>query len=241
MRTTSRIMLTALVLLLPYWLGCSLIGFGIGAIADGADDDRPHSGRTAEFAAHGSTMTLRLIDGTEIVGTYAGVETLSPAAYNRVFRAVAGTWGRDSCAIFPGDTVTVRNNEGSSPGVFLWTDRESVFLFRITREGGDTLRFPLDDTGELTLHTGAILRGSDLRLLMAACGLPSRTSYRLAVDGTLRYVAPETVEFVSTESPTRGGKWIGLGIGAVIDVAVILMLKAEAEKPADCSGLETEG
>ena len=237
----------AICFLLPQLLlgGCSLIGYGIGTLADGD----PLFGRSGSKGVEVSILSLRevkvgtsiaiaLRDSRLIEGDYISIKEEDSDRYTEQYLAALGEFSGERRVPVPSDSITFgcRNTLG--------------LLVRDQFKGVDLDCIAVGPQGRRVLV-------SDLDLLRindrSQDGLPAfiplvynRTLPSLSrgivveLDGRITEVLVADVVRVEVLRRPGIGKWIGLGVGAVIDVIILAKFEGIGFG-GDCGGDWGEG
>ncbi len=211
--------------LLPQLLlaGCSLIGFGIGAISDSssrAGEEMPLSELRGMKIGTGITVFMR--DARQVEGDYLGIKEEDAGEYSEYYMAAVTDLQAEGRVPSPGDSVT--------------------FACRNTPRLKERGKFRGVDPGAMVVNqSGRRVFVSDLALLKAdSCAdidLPAFSALvreeklPLVTKSILLDVKKDTTELSAVDivrieitGGARVGKFIGLGIGAAIDAIVVVAM-----------------
>ena len=213
-------------------MGCSLIGFTIGAISDGAHtpagtlvslDDI----RNIEI---GTDIVITRLDSLIVEGEFAGVRQKNAKQYRAQYLQVGTQVGDSAHLPLPGDSITyalITNPEKLYNGMFLGVDPGILYVTRVGR------KVPVIDLVMLKRNQEAAANLSALQWLIKERKLP------LLTVGVLVKVRGDTVEVPIAsmariaENEVPHGKLTGTLIGGVIDVIVIAAASNQAHQ--DCN------
>jgi hypothetical protein len=223
-----HILNAAICLVLPQglFLGCSLIGLGIGAISDGSSNR--YSGDVSLVNVRklepGSTLTIITRDSKRIEGDYVGVRETLPDQYRAHYREALETLGMKDQFPFPGDTI--RFAEYSSPatnlrGIFMGVDPSAVV---VSRAG---LRVGFFELAALRSSDGAEIDLQALEALVSNHQLPFVTRGILVSTDTDTIEVPFSDIIRIDKDRSQNGKLIGFGIGAAIDITILILASQE--------------
>jgi hypothetical protein len=239
------------VVLLPIFLsvqGCSLIGLGIGAIADGNRPDTTNvTSWSIETIPIGQDVTLSLNDGYGlgygVSGEYAGLALDSLNQYNARYEKFLAA--RDVPLPLPpvGDTVSIVFKRGQGVAKAERIQRQVAaygyngIYFLVSPNGTIINLYAHIDT---LIHNGMSWSGDDLRWVVVREHVPVRDMVVLRGDppDTARRSVPlSDVNQISYET-SKNGKAIGFFVGLAVDVVVIIVVatNAEEEKPKPTTG-----
>jgi len=211
--------------------GCTLIGFGIGAISDGSKKGGEGVSGLAELRTFelGTGIVLITGAGTKIEGDFLGFQELSRKEYDRLYLAALETLRVGQSLPRPGDTISFNHYaaagrrvrglfRGVDPGyLVLWQNRGGYSLSALRNLEGDGAR-PLDSFALQTLSDEG--------------RLPYLTTGILVDRGKDTTEVP-VEDIVRIESDSGGnGKLIGALVGAGIDAIVIIAVNASMNETA---------
>lgn len=234
-RATLRRTLLGVVLiaLLASSMGCSVIGFTGGAIADGGKPDAvPRTTPEVLALARGSAIEAVLSDGSTVTGTYTDLLAESGESYGPAFarsresllpehpiprlgsRVGVGRENIPEVYTRPGAMLVYT----PSMGELLGFDQEGVLLTR----DGNTKKFRWEGVHSLSYREGKI-EGNMLAELTATGRIPSISGICLQ-DGDVRTPVSfsEVREFRTRSS--RNAKWSGLGLGLIVDGVLVALI-----------------
>lgn len=202
--------------------GCSLVGWGIGAMTDsnkkGGEEVAGLAGlRTCEY---GAEITLFTREGRKIEGEFAGIRDLNRRDYDREYLAAVETLKVGNQLPYPADSIAfdyynvpgkpVRGRfRGLNPGTLaLWRSPNQFSLSGIRNLRGDSAR---------TLDLDA------LRAAMETGSLPYLTRGVLVERGNDTLEVPIS-EILRIERDTGGNAALtGFLIGAAVDAVVVVL------------------
>jgi hypothetical protein len=220
----------AVCFLLPQLLlvGCSLIGFGIGAIEDSSSRDGGEVSITELRGMEiGSSITVFMRDSRRIEGDFLSVKEENADQYSKQYAAVLKDLGIEGHVPIPGDSVTFvyRSAPGSKQrGKFRGVDPGTMIVNQAGR------RVFVSDLGELQAD------GGSQPDLSAFCGLVHERKLPFLTKNVLMKVKGDTtevpfVDLVRVEvNEARNAKFVGLAMGAAIDAIVIIVLTKSVEE-----------
>ncbi len=208
--------------------GCSLIGFGIGAISDSNRKGGEAVSGLAELRGleGGTGIVLITHSGTRIEGDFLGLDELNRRDYDRLYLVQTETLENWNRLPHPGDTISFNHYEapgrkirglfrGLNPGsVVLWQNKGQYSFAGMRNFEGDSAR-PIDLVALRTLE-------EEGRLPYVTSGVTVRRS-----DDTLT-VPVEDIARIERESG-GSGKLTGFAIGAGVDVLILIIAASTAE------------
>lgn len=216
----TRITLLILLILHPYWFGCTVLGGLIGASASRtAGPSTVVSLDMARAVELPASVTLRLRDSTEISGLLVEFVTLTGEEYADAWEDAGGP-----VEFAPEDRLTAVAGGDTVAGVFLHLDQGAIVLSR----GGGEVSVSLAGSVLIT-PGGSLISGDSILSLVHHRALPSSTSLRVESSSML-LIPVEAIEEASLRGPgtaSGGGPFIGMLIGAAVDILVLSALSGE--------------
>jgi hypothetical protein len=182
----------------------------------------------------GTEITLHLSDGSVLGATHDAVMTVPQKQYDTL-------WNRIRMRLLDtrplpriSDTLSVELDNSRYRGTFSGIMMGNLLLADLAR-AGDTLQLPLSQITHLESGRGDSLSAGQLMSLAQAGLIPTMVRLRVLVKGQPTLIPSEKVRLIShTES--GNARWIGLGIGAAVDVTIILYTIALNEAFSDATG-----
>jgi hypothetical protein len=217
-------------LLLPpvLFLGCSLVGLAIGSAADAELDDlRP----TFRQLPPGTPINVILGEDVEVSGRYVGVRDKSPDVYLREYESALRSLKTVSPLPRPGDSLSVRRAaapEVTVRGRFLGVD-PGLLLLNVHPHGSPA-RLPIETLLDITADEGRKVDLPTLRDCMKGELLPYRMETILVTGETDTTRIPFSSVVKIKEGIAGSGKWTFFIVGLVVDVAVLGVMIAKANK-----------
>lgn len=228
----------AICFLLPQLLlgGCTLVGFGIGALMDSSS---PKGGEVSlaglDGVQAGATIAITLRDSRRIEGDYMSTRETDSVLYMAQFVSALSEFGGQGHVPLPGNRVTFAywNTPGSKEqGRFRGVDAGIMVVDQPVR------RVLVSDLGVLVFNDSS---QTDLRVfssLVSDGKLPLLTKgILLRINGEATEVPMVDVARVEAVGGARNARWIGLAAGAVVDgIVTILLVNSTAEscEKSDC-------
>ena len=205
-------------------VGCTLIGFSVGAIQDNRSDNRPSHYVTIPYAqihslSPGTGIALASTDGSWISGAYAG-----PAAENYSALYTMNRMRLPGQVSLPalGDTVTIVVTSGEQvEGQFVGFANRSTLILRPLESPGSS-RLAIDQVRTMVNRQGIATDGVTLGRVMAF-GEPPLPVVVVLHEGVRSVVAMDSITqvFVPVFAP-RHGKRNGFLFGLVLDLILSL-------------------
>ncbi len=208
--------------------GCSLIGFGVGAISDAGKKEGESVSGVAELRtlARGTSVTLITQSGSKVEGDFLGMEELNRRDYDRLYLAAMETLGVGGSLPRPGDSISFNHYDkpgGRVRGLFRGVDPGTVVLWQATS------RYSF---GGMRGLEGDSARQLDLPALRAFADegrLPYvTTGVRIQRGNETVSVPVEDIAWIERSSG-GSGKLTGFMVGAAVDVAVLIVAASTAE------------
>lgn len=212
--------------------GCSLIGFGIGALSDSGRKGGESVAGISELRGfeRGKGIVLITHSGSRIEGDFLGTDELNRRDYDHLYLAAIETLAVRDRLPFPADTISFAHYDapgrkvrglfrGVNPGsIVLWQNRGEYSLAGMRNLAGDSARpldlfalRALDDEGRLPYLTDGVLVGR------------SHDTISVPVDDIARI----------EQDAGGSGKLTGFAIGAAVDVIVLIVAASSAESCHD--------
>ncbi|HCV43331.1 MAG TPA: hypothetical protein DGH68_07590 [Bacteroidetes bacterium] len=220
----------AVCFLLPQLLllGCSLIGFGIGAISDSSSRDGdavPIVELRGLKERDGIAVVLQ--SGRRIEGDFISVREENAGIYRERYIAAVADLRAEGCVPLLDDSITFASRNApwlKERGEFRGVDPGAMVVNQSGR------RVVVSDLGELKADSSADVDLFFFSALVRERKLPFLTkSVLMKVKGDTTEVL--VVDLVRVEvSEPRNAKFIGLAIGAAIDAVAIVLLTNSAEQ-----------
>ncbi len=208
--------------------GCSLIGFGIGAISDANRKGGESVAGLAELRtlAPGTGIAMFTHSGSKVEGDFLGMEELNRRDYDRVYLAAIETLGVGGNLPRPGDTIFFNHYDspgGRVRGLFRGVDPGTVVLWRATS------RYSFAGMRNLEGDSARQLDLSALRAFTDEGRLPYITTGVRIQRGNDTVTVPVD-DIVWIERSSGGsGKLTGFMVGAAVDVTVLIIAASTAE------------
>ncbi len=231
--------------------GCSGIGYMTGYLIDHSNatyrDEPVHQ---AAYVDHGHNICVITLDDSTYQGEFDGIAVMDSADYDAALASL-----RDSLPGIPfpaiGEPVTVYTNPGFSmagrfQGFDLWftksklvpgakdvgqlttADRALLECCSIkSDEDLNSFNFLLQDVDAIKTSSGDTIDGGRIFGLAQLGAIPTRSSILIKKDNTVTEVRIDHIKrFKSVDYGYA--QWIGLGIGAAFDGAIIAIIIAFA-------------
>jgi hypothetical protein len=208
--------------------GCSLIGFGIGAISDSGKAGGEWVSGLAELRAveRGAGIVLITRSGGRIEGDFAGMDELNRRDYDRLYLDAIETLKVEGNVPLPGDTISFNHYDvpgkkvsglfrGLNPGsLVLWQNKGEYSLVGLRN---------LEGKGARPLDLSCLRRfAEDGRFPCVTTGVLVRRSHDT--------ISVPTEDIARIERDTGGnGKLTGFAIGAAVDVVVLAIAASSDE------------
>lgn len=220
---------------------CSLIGYGVGSAIDATRKPKLIPGTAAQVIklAPGARLSIRMEDGSTIVGTYRGLDTQPNLGYVDRYQA----W-RDTAQGLPfrpppiGESIRiVGGNEHSitgskSQGLFLGFGPQRVH-YRVGRQG--SAYTPFMGNRRMMDRSGEVVSARDLEGLWGR--LPVQT-IALLKDGQAEHgvdLQDPRIEAIRFALPHHGFRNAGLVVGIFTDATLVVAAVALSESSSSGS------
>jgi hypothetical protein len=206
--------------------GCSFCGFAIGSIVD------TYNGETlppsAIIASHkGDNIKIETTSGDRYKGKFTTIDTNWTQDYSAEYEAARMKLAeRDTLIPALGELLEFSNNHNDQlmTVVFLGFDY-GVSIWIEPQDSSITRTWPLSNVSSLHNKAGRVYDIETLRLLLNHKRIPVRISFTMNM--ARKTVTLPMSEVTQVEKDDyKYGKFIGLGVGLVIDIAIISALSS---------------
>jgi hypothetical protein len=222
--------------------GCgSLIGLGVGAIIDSNKPDSLYiSGWKAEKVKIGKNVGITLNDGKQLIGKYKGLELIPSEEYAQRYNETREKSLPDVILPPLGDTIGITQKSG------MFIEREFLgfdYRYQPTETKGEKESSPFtpvlvtvkvkESTVAQNLSStklikfsdsrGNVLVGEVLERLSSKGQIPFLSAISLENSEVQMLIPREKVLKIERENG-KYAKWIGLGIGAAMDITFIVLM-----------------
>jgi hypothetical protein len=218
--------------------GCSIIGLTAGAIIDAsAPDEKRINPWEIGSAKPGSYATISLKDGRSVFGRYQDFAPLSEDDYGKSYDLLRDQEQDWMALPRLGETVDIyyRGTDSRRSAFFGFDYRYRSVVGASANELSYNFQFLvldgisassnryifLCDVDTLVNGDKTVLAGNDLRLLSSEGMLPLRSTVALETTNGI-----ESIPFGSIDKALvpnkRHAKWVGLGLGFIVDVAIAI-------------------
>ncbi|MEW6051117.1 MAG: hypothetical protein AB1644_08680 [Candidatus Zixiibacteriota bacterium] len=246
----ALILLATGAILLPT-LGCTLIGLGLGAIADsGKPKKKPVPGWEWQTLKRNEKVTIFRTDGSQDSGRFVTVSEADAAAYADRFAREHDTDPSAARLPRPGDTLSIATHNGDSMRCTLigydrryrpvdpyqkrdtlesmTTDGTLTCLLTVqNNESGAIQRIDSRNIDAVVVKDDFVLSGADITSAVQNHHVPLLSSLVILNDSIQLVIPVDQIEQVWVKNRVHG-KTTGLIIGAIIDAAVIAAVIAFA-------------
>jgi len=219
---------------------CSVIGFSVGAMKD---NSKPDSLRIAGFEAEKikpvKNVKITMNDGKQLRGKYRGIHLLPREEYTQRYNAIREKSSPDF--IVPklnGDIIMTLNSGKQVEREFLGFDfgnqpilledtsiTNPLFNLRIlTKVKGSpgSQNFPSRIVDKISDREGNVYQARNLEKLALEGQIPFSSAITFENQDSMLLIPGEEVSRIELKNG-KNAKWIGLGIGAVIDAGLIII------------------
>jgi len=240
LRNQWKTLIIAFVLPYLQFLGCSLIGLGLGAISDSDEADDYRIARAAiDSVETGSTVTIIKRDGTTVKGDYSGVRKRPAKMYSKGYNLALTESDYDGYLPKLGEAAAIVTPQSSFEGLYLGVDRNFVIV-QLKNEA-DTIGVCLDSVEVIGGANGQHLQGPELRQLVYSATILSKSYVLMWADRQTVAIPYEAVDSVAV-NVSKAGTLTGFLVGLGIDAAVIACAAIEyGEQKKSCGKGATVG
>jgi hypothetical protein len=219
--------------------GCSVIGFTVGAMKDNSKPDSLQiAGYEAEKIKPGKNVKITMNNGRQLQGKYRGLHTLPQDVYSQRFNAIREKSSPDFIVPKLNDDIVLTLNSGNQvEREFLGFDfRNQLILLEDTSTTNSPLNlriltkvkgnpgsqnFPSRIVDKISDREGKVYQTRDLEKLAFVCQIPFSSAIAFENQDSMFLIPGEEVSRIELKNGNND-KWIGLGIGAVIDAGLII-------------------
>ena len=236
---TNLVLILIIPVLLSLQTGCaSLTGYTVGSLIDNSNKS------TTNIPIH---KIPKLKEGQKLIvftekdsiteGFFYSLDTLSDSVYQSHFQNDENNQNYTP-KVSENISITLLKKEkleGTFKGYdFIYTPYQNKnFGVRIgeyipvkcllkKKENKTTVGIPLNAVYKIENDNNELCDGQLLRNMAMANQLPMRSSIKLFASDSLINIPVDKIKYLEIESKKKG-KYIGLGIGAVIDISVIIL------------------
>ncbi|HET7291278.1 MAG TPA: hypothetical protein VFM88_02535 [Vicinamibacteria bacterium] len=227
MRHPVLVSATGLIALLAFCsAGCTLVGLGVGSVADSKSDKQRQVSRWWEpkVVSTGAKVEVRTRDGRVLEGRFAGLEPRKAAEYANAVQERAALGEDRPPTLGPGARLRKVGGKEADCEI-LGFDPGTIHVQLPGQAQASSLA--VDTIEDIVDPEGRSIKGSALQSLMEAGRVPfSRTLAVDTAEGRSR-INLEDVSRVSVRGTSKG-KTTGIIVGAAIDAVVIAALMADS-------------
>lgn len=237
--------LIALVVLAIFTSGCSMVGLGTGMVIDDSrSDEKTIEGWKCGSVKKGTRATVHLKDGKHIDGVFDGLSELPPDEYATRYKSFKMACAHDLNLPQIGDTLRIIDRKGDQGrhefGGFGYRykslsrrskeERSAVcqYLSAMSIDQHEQREFKLKYLDEIVTDDGNIIGADKIENLATQGKIPLKNV--MAIDnvyGSRHLVNIENIK--SIEVPRKKyAKWVGLGLGLLVDGAIVAIAIAMA-------------
>jgi hypothetical protein len=205
--------------------GCTAIGYSIG---EGIDSQRPDydtiPGSHVASIEQGKDIKLTMETGEELKGEYLGVDMVAASQYAESYNEVRERYQKDIRLPALGDSISfITQNFGREyKGEFSGFENQYMWIMVMGISGILREKIDMSKLEKITVAGGNLIEVQKLINLSLGGKIPGLyTEVTLRTDSDTSRIPTANVSRI--EIPNRkNGRWVGLGIGALIDAAIII-------------------
>jgi hypothetical protein len=241
--------LVALVLSAIITSGCSMVGLGTGMVIDDSrSDEKTIEGWKCGSIKKGTRATVHLKDGEHIEGVFEGLSELPLDEYKTRYSRFRVAYARDLSLPEIGDTLRITDWKGDQGmhefGGFGYRykslprrskeERSAVcqYLSAMAIDHNEQREFRLKYLDEIVIRDGNVIGAEKMEDLASQGKIPLKNV--MAINnayGNRHLVNIENIK--SIEVPRKkNAKWIGLGLGLLVDGAIVAIAIAISSMPS---------
>ncbi|NTV47431.1 MAG: hypothetical protein HGB11_13140 [Chlorobiales bacterium] len=213
-----------------------MIGLVIGAAADAPTVDNTLSTDEVLTIAKGDTCRIFLWNDGEVVGAFSGIERLSNEQYQHRYYFTLKNLVPTVYLPSLGDTVVLQfTTQKKLRGVVLGFDKQHLEFQEIGR--ADSGKISCDSLAQIVGNNGRHIEGDSLHALISKGQIPLLSAIRVSNEKGERQIPLDKISSIVVKAKKTRYWLIGLAGGAMIDVAVVLVLIASFDLDLDLSGM----
>ncbi len=220
--------------------GCSLIGYGIGSSSDSSKPDEYTFPPDAVYSLErGADVIVTLRDSTNIRGTFVGIDTMPIVQYTNIYSRFMSDEGMQNKLPTLGDTLLLysRAMGGARTRRVQFLGFESGLLCVQGQGPRSMSRLWIKYIDSLTFGGGTTITGRELSDWMGVGKIPYFSSLVLSREEDQMKIPLQTIELLH-QPTSKNAKWIGLGVGAAIDIAIIIAVATNPPQLVNLSGMK---
>jgi hypothetical protein len=205
--------------------GCTAIGYGIGSAIDSHKQDYDTiPGWRAAGVERGKNIALTTRNGEELKGEYLGLDTVTTSQYARWYNDNREKYQKEVPLPALGDSIifSILKPAREYKGEFLGFDNQCICV----RLLGAFRKYNMNYLERISDKNGNLIELQKLKNLSSEGKIPAlsavmvRTAVMVKTNVDTIRVPTATVSQIEIPSD-KNAKWIGLVIGAVVDVAIV--------------------
>ena len=226
LRRVGELFLVACVTasLLPL-TGCSVVMFLEGTRRDTEEIDKHVSPEDLGSIDSGATIEVYLTRGSTSTGLFLGTCRESPEVYHERYEQWRSSAPEPESIPALGEELTIMKATESQPGVsgkLLGLDPGSILV--LSSGGLDTMNLWMPSVSYVLDSKGNKVELAKIRMEMTEGTAPMMSSLRIG-DGTRETrISLGDIDHVQVPA-VRWRKWVGLGIGVAVDIALYLIIE----------------
>ena len=204
--------------------GCTVLGFGTGAMIDSGKPDKeillPEG---APNLGSGDDVRISLVDSSFTDGTYEGKAYLDSSVY--AARYAKFRQSMSSSTTFPnlGDTLRATLKPGKSQMTYLFCGFDLKSMDVQVPGQPNIGKMPFRRLSTLESKSGENLQPDMLESMSTKNQLPHNISLLVRTKHDTIHVPYDDIRFIE-KANSKNAKWIGLGVGFVIDAVAIISI-----------------
>jgi hypothetical protein len=204
--------------------GCTAIGFGVGAAIDSSKPDYVTiPGWRAASIKRGKDIKLTKNNGEELKGEYLGLDTVAVSQYAQWYNESREKCQRDVLLPGLGDTIsfTVLTRAKEYKGEFLGFDNQYILVRLVVIGGMVNEKIDMNNLERITDKNGNLIEVRKLKDLSLEGKIPVASTMTVKTNVDTIRVPIAAVSQIKIPNE-KNAKWVGLGIGALVDVAIVV-------------------
>ena len=206
--------------------GCTVGGYTIGKMIDSSKPDTTFvTGSQPESLKSGKEVEVTLIDGSQVTGKYLGLDRVSREGYAELYEDFRQQ-NRDAASLPPLESemeITLKSGIKGERQLWGFDRNPDLGAFISVSMVGDTTSgiVQLSDVDRVVDADGNTTQGEILRKLASGNQIPLPQAISVQDLSGTQQIPIHNVRQIGVKNK-KNARWVGLGVGAGIDVAVIV-------------------
>lgn len=206
--------------------GCTLGGYTVGNMIDSSKPDTTFvAGSELESLKSGKQVKVTLVDGSQVTGKYLGFDQVPREEYAELYESFRQQ-NRDAASLPPLESkteITLKSGIKGERQLWGFDRKPDLGPFISVRFAGDTTSgvVQLSEVDRVIDANGNTTRGETLRKLASENQIPLLQAIVVQDLSGTQQIPIHSVRQIGVKNK-KIARWVGLGLGAGIDAAVIV-------------------